>query len=166
MKYPKFLSMFVFVMIAALLTVSPAMASAQGTAFTGTAIFSESINPGEWTYLPGGIIQARGIVDVFQDVSSDPRVSGVETTIYNGSFKSTPSSPIGLSGRIWGTTHIENAGGSWDGSWTAEITENGEYFARGVAQGSGGYEGLIGHWNVYSSTPTGPFELSGWITEP
>jgi hypothetical protein len=46
------------------------------------------------------------------------------------------------------------------------MTDEGEYFARGVAQGSGGYEGLIGHWDIYSRTPTGPFELSGWILEP
>lgn len=166
MKYPKFLSMLVFVLVAVLLYPSPAMAGAQMTTFTGTATFVESINPGEWTFLPDGSGHARGIVEVYHDVYTDPRVTGEETTTYNFNFRPAPSSPIGLAGRIWGTFHIENDGGSWDGSWTAEITEEGEYFARGVGHGSGEYEGLIGHWNVYSSSPFGPFELSGWILEP
>ena len=166
MKRPKYGSMLVLALVAVLLTASPAMARAQRTSFAGTASFVESINAGEWMFLRDGSGHARGIVEVYHDVNSDPRVTGEETTTYNFNFRPAPSSPIGLAGRIQGTTHIVNDGGSWDGTWTAEVTENGEYFARGVAHGAGGYEGLIGHWNVYSSTPTGPFTLSGWILEP
>ncbi len=166
MKHTKFLSMLVFVLVAVLLHPSPALAKAQRTTFTGTATFGESINVGEWTFLPDGSGHARGIVEVYHDVNTDPRVTGIETVDYNFNFRPAPSSPIGLAGRIWGTTHIENEGGNWDGTWTAEMTDEGEYFARGVAQGSGGYKGLIGHWDIYSPTPTGPFELSGWILEP
>jgi hypothetical protein len=166
MKHTTFLSMLVFVLVAVLAFPSPAMAGAQRTTFTGTASFGESINPGEWTFLPDGSGHARGIVEVYHDVNTDPRVSGDETVVYNFNFRPAPLSPIGLAGRIEGTSHIVNDGGRWDGTWTAEMTDQGEYFARGVAQGSGGYEGMIGHWNVYSSTPTGPFTLSGWILEP
>jgi hypothetical protein len=166
MKHSKYLSMLVLALVAVLLTASPAMAGAQRTSFTGTSSFGESINPGEWTFLPDGSGHARGIVELYHDVNTDPRVTGEETTTYNFNFRPAPSSPIGLAGRIWGTFHIVNGGGSWDGSWTAEVTENGEYFARGVAHGTGGHEGLIGHWDVYSSTPSGPFTLSGWILEP
>jgi hypothetical protein len=166
MKRYKYLFMLVIALVALLLTVSPVMAGAQRTTFTGTSSFGESINAGEWTFFPDGSGHARGIVEVYHDVNTDPRVTGEETTTYNFNFRPAPSSPLGLAGRIWGTFHIENDGGSWDGSWTAEITENGQYFARGVADGSGGYQGLIGHWNVYSSNPFGPFELSGSILEP
>jgi hypothetical protein len=166
MRHPKYVSMLVLALVAVLLTASPAMAGAQRTSFTGTASFGESINPGEWSLRPDGSGQARGIVEVYHDANTDPRVTGEETTTYNFNFRPAPSSPIGLAGRIWGTYHIVNEGGSWDGSATAEITENGEYIAHGVAHGSGRYEGLIGHWNVYSSTPSGPFALSGWILEP
>ena len=166
MKHLKTLSMLVLVLVAVLLAASPAMAGAQRTPFTGTASFGETIHAGEWTFLPGGNVHARGIVELYHDVATDPRVTGEETTTYNANFKPAPSSPIGLAGQIWGAFHIVNGGGSWDGAWTAEITEDGEYFARGVAHGSGGYEGLVGHWNVYSSTPFGPFEVSGWILEP
>jgi hypothetical protein len=166
MKHYKYLSVLVSILVAVMLTASPAMAQAQRTTFTGTSSFGESINAGEWTFLPDGSGHARGIVEVYYDVNTDPRVTGEETTTYNFNFRSAPSSPLGLAGHIWGTFHIENDGGSWDGSWTAEVTENGEYFARGVAHGSGAYEGLVGHWDVYSSTPFGPFELSGWILEP
>ena len=166
MKQYKYLSMLVSVLVAVLLTVSPALAGAQKTSFTGTSSFGESINAGEWMFLADGSGHARGIIEVYYDFNTDPRVSGEETTIYNFNFRPAPSSPIGLAGQIWGTFHIVNDGGRWDGAWTAEVTEDGEYFARGVGHGSGGYEGLIGHWEVYSSSPFGPFELSGWILEP
>ena len=166
MKYPKFLSMFVFVMIAALLTVSPAMASAQRTVFTGTSNFGETLNAGEWTYLASGNVLARGIVETYHDVNSDPRVTGTETVTSNANFRPAPSSELGLAGNLWGTFHIENEGGAWDGTFTSEITEGGEYFYRGVAHGSGGYEGLVGHWEAYRNGHSGPFTLNGWILEP
>jgi len=166
MKYPKFLSMLVFVLITVLLTPSPAMAGSQRTTFTGTSNFGETLNAGEWTYLPNGSVLARGIVEVYHDVNTDPRVTGEETVVSNGNFRPAPSSELGLAGRLWGTFHIENEGGVWDGTFTSEITEGGEYFYRGVADGSGGYEGLIGHWEAYRNGHSGPFTLSGWILEP
>jgi hypothetical protein len=76
MKYAKFLSMLVFVLVAVLLTVSPAMASVQRTIFTGTSNFGGTLNAGEWTYLPSGNVLARGIVETYHDVNTDPRVTG------------------------------------------------------------------------------------------
>jgi hypothetical protein len=166
MKYPKFLSMLVFVLVAVLLSASPAMASAQRTAFSGTSNFGETLHAGEWTYLPSGNVLSRGIVETYQDVNTDPRVTGEETIVSNANFRPAPSSELGLAGYLWGTFHIVNEGGTWDGTFTSEITADGEYFYRGVAHGSGGYEGLIGHWEAYRSGHSGPFALSGWILEP
>ena len=166
MKQTSFLSMLAFVLIAVLAFPSQAMAGSQRTTFTGTSSFGESINPGEWTFHPDGSGNARGITEVYHDVNTDPRVTGDETVVYNFNFRPAPASPIGVAGRIQGTFHVMNDGGRWDGTWTAEMTDDGEYFARGVAHGSGGYEGLIGHWDVYSSTPSGPFTLYGWILQP
>ena len=166
MKYQKYLYMLVFVLVAALLPTSPAMAGAQRTPFTGTSNFGETLNAGEWKFLPNGNILARGIVERYNDVGTDPRVTGQETIVSNGNFKPAPSSELGLAGHLWGTFHIENEGGAWDGTFTSEITEDGEYFYRGVAHGSGGYEGLVGHWEAYRNGHSGPFTLSGWILEP
>jgi hypothetical protein len=166
MKHTKFISMLVFVLVAVLLNPSPAMAKAQRTTFTGTSNFGETIQAGEWTFLPSGNVLARGIVETYNDVGSDSRVTGQETIVSNGNFRPAPSSPLGLAGHLWGTFHIENEGGTWDGTFTSEITEGGEYFYRGVAHGSGGYEGLKGHWEAYRNGHSGPFELSGWILEP
>jgi hypothetical protein len=166
MKYPKFLSMLVFVLVAVLLNPSPATAKAQRTSFTGISNFGETLNAGEWTFLPSGNVLARGIVERYHDVGTDPRVTGQETIVSNGNFRPAPSSELGLAGHLWGTFHIENAGGTWDGTFTSEITEDGEYFYRGVAHGSGGYEGLIGHWEAYRNGHSGQFTLSGWILEP
>ncbi|HJR78761.1 MAG TPA: hypothetical protein VJ821_01740 [Anaerolineales bacterium] len=166
MKHPKFLSMLVFVLVAVLLTPSPALAGAQRTTFTGTSNFVETLVAGEWTFLPNGNVLARGIVERYNDVGTDPRVTGEETIVSNGNFRPALSSELGLAGHLWGTFHIENEGGAWDGTFTSEITEDGQYFYRGVAQGSGGYEGLKGHWEAYRNGHSGQFTLSGWILEP
>src|SRR5215210_1345973 len=149
MKYPKLLSMLVFVLVVALLPTSQAMASAQRMAFSGTSNFGETLDAGEWTYLPGGNVLVRGIVETYHDVNSDSRVTGTETIVSNANFKPAPSSELGLAGYLWGTFHIENEGGVWDGTFTSEITEGGEYFYRGIAHGSGGYDGLKGIWEAY-----------------
>ena len=166
MKSPKYIAMLVFVLVAVLLHPSAAMASAQRTTFTGTSNFGETLNAGEWTYLPSDNVLARGIVEVYHDFNTDPRVTGDETIVSNGNFRPAPSSELGLAGYLWGTFHIENEGGVWDGTFTSEITAGGEYFYRGVAHGSGGYEGLVGHWEAYRNGHSGPFTLSGWILEP
>ncbi len=166
MKNPKYLSILVFVLVAVLLHPPPAMAGAQRTTFTGTSNFGETLDAGEWTFLPSGNVLARGIVETYNDVGSDPRVTGQETIVSDGNFRPAPSSELGLAGHLWGTFHIENEGGTWDGIFTSEITEDGEYFYRGVAHGSGGYEGLVGHWEAYRNGHSGPFTLSGWILEP
>jgi hypothetical protein len=95
-----------------------------------------------------------------------PRVTGTETIVSNANFTPAPSSELDLAGYLWGTFHIENEGGAWDGTFTSEITGGCEYFYRGVAHGSGGYEGLVGHWEAYRNGHSGPFTLSGWILEP
>jgi hypothetical protein len=166
MKNAKYLSMIVFVLVAVLLHPSSVMAKAQKTLFAGTSNFGGTLDAGEWTYLPNGNVLARGIVEVYHDVNSDARVTGEETIVSNANFKPAPSSELGLAGYLWGTFHIENEGGAWDGTFTSEITEDGEYFYRGVAHGSGSYEGLVGHWEAYRNGHSGPFTLSGWILEP
>ena len=166
MKHYKYVSMLVLALVAVLLTVSPAMASAQRTTFTGTSNFGGTLEAGEWTFLPSGNVLARGIVEVYHDVNTDARVTGEETIVSHGNFRPAPSSELGLAGNLWGTFQIVNEGGTWDGTFTSEITADGEYFYRGVAHGTGGYEGLIGHWEAYRNGHSGPFELSGWILEP
>ena len=166
MKRYRFLSMLVLALVAVLVSISPAMAGAQMTTFTGTANFGGTLNAGEWTYLPSGNVLARGIVETYHDVNSDPRLTGTETITSNANFRPAPSSELGLAGNLWGTFHIENEGGTWDGTFTSEITEGGEYFYRGVAQGSGGYEGLRAHFEAYRNGHSGPFTITGWILEP
>ncbi len=165
MKRYQYLSMLVITLVALLLSTSPAMAAAQKTVFTGTSNFGETLNAGEWTYLASGNVLARGIVETYHDVETDPRVTGTETITTNGNFRPAPSSELGLAGNLWGTFHIENEGGAWNGIFASEITEGGEYFYRGVAHGSGGYDGLTAHFEAYRNGHSGPFTISGWIIE-
>jgi hypothetical protein len=165
MKRYQYLSMLVITLVALLLSTSPAMAATQKTVFTGTSNFGETLNAGEWTYLASGNVLARGIVETYHDVETDPRVTGTETIVTNANFKPAPSSELGLAGHLWGTFHIENEGGAWNGIFASEITEGGEYFYQGVAHGSGGYDRLTAHFEAYRNGHSGPFTISGWILE-
>src|SRR5687767_8158451 len=99
MKHYKYVSMLVLALVAVLLSVSPALAGSQRTTFTGTSNFGETLNAGEWTFLPSGNVRARGIVETYHDVNTDPRVTGEETIVSNGNFRPAPSSELGLAGR-------------------------------------------------------------------
>jgi hypothetical protein len=57
------------------------MVDAQRTTFTGTSTFGESIHAGERTFLPDGSCPARGVIEVYHDVKTDPRVTGQETIV-------------------------------------------------------------------------------------
>ena len=119
MKRYRFLFMLVLALVAVLVSISPAMAGAEMTTFTGTANLGDTLNAGEWTYLPSGNVLARGIVETYHDVNSDPRLTGTETITSNANFKPAPSSELGLAGYLWGTFHIENEGGTWDRVFTS-----------------------------------------------
>jgi hypothetical protein len=90
MKHKKYITLLVLALLAILLTAFPVMARAQRTAFTGTSNFVETLDAGEWLYLPSGNVLARGIVETYNDANTDPRVSGKETIVSNANFKPAP----------------------------------------------------------------------------
>jgi hypothetical protein len=70
-----------------------------------------------------------------QDTTSDERVSG--TLLLSVRLESS-SFPTAMDGDV----EITNDVGTWQGSWTGEITAAGNHIAEGVLRGAGGYEGL------------------------
>jgi hypothetical protein len=90
---------------------------------------------------------------------SDPRVSGSLTQ----HISAVGSTADGV-GFLWGTMLIENAGGAWEGSFTAAYWDGlqAESHGAGWMVGSGAYEGLT--FNMTFRGHAGPpAELEGVI---
>ena len=167
MKKNKVLTILVLVFLAVLLVAVPAMARAVKTPFSGTeSMTGPPVDLGTATF-PDGNYHMRGFTVVYNDVTDDPRVTGLDTVVANWNFRPAPE-PVVWTGPMWGTLHIENVDGTWDGSWTGFRDENGYTIINGVAHGSDTYAGLKGHWTFTRLTPdpTAPFDISGWILEP
>lgn len=148
-----------------LLVGASAAAPATRTPFSGTGSFvSES---GGSPSFPDGNFHMRGFQQVYNVVVSDPRVSGTDTVMVNFNFRLVPA-PVVFTGPMWGTEHLENAGGYWDATWTGVRSENGFAFLDAVGHGGGGYEGLHVTWHLerLSPDPYADWSVSGTILDP
>ena len=137
-KSPKQLLLTTLALCALLL---PTTASAKTkTPFTTTET-TTVVDPGKW------ITDGTSLFVIGQKMSgtenaSDPRLCGTETIradvimdLATGTMK------------YWGTYHLENAKGAWDGYWYGEPSTG-----TGVCTtvGSGGYAGLVARWTAAS----------------
>jgi hypothetical protein len=116
-------------------------ASAKGattTTFTVEQPTVMLVDPGTITHT-GDI---RGSVYTGDIVSSDGRVVGQITSVVNVSW--TRLGVFNLEAHMWGTFRIENAQGSWEGSWQGSRGpgELGIHIIDGVGRGAGAFEGL------------------------
>jgi hypothetical protein len=120
-----------------LLAAGIAIARSTVTPFTLTETTIQNVDPGQWSYLPGGNVHVRNRVTDYLETASDPRVSGTFRATTNANLDSN------LTGPAWGTYHAENGKGVWDGIWHGNLnflTGSGDYDA--VGHGSGEFDGL------------------------
>jgi len=166
MKKLSFLLKVGLLLTVLLASALPAQAEAVKTEFTGSSALMGLIDPGVETH-PDGNVHVRGLTLLYFDDLSDPRVSGFDTVVVNYNMR-TVSPPAFITGPMWGTLHIENEGGYWDGTWTGVRDEEGFAYLRGVAHGHGGYEGLKATYDLtrLSPDPNGSFDVTGTIIEP
>jgi hypothetical protein len=146
-----------------LMAAVPAQAKPVETEFTGVSSLVGLVDPGVETH-PNDHVHVRGLTLFYLDDLSDPRVSGINTIVVNYNMRPAPA-PAFLTGPMWGTLHVENQGGSWDGTWTGKRDKNGFARLNAVAHGHGGYEGLKATYVLIrkSPDPNGPFEVTGAI---
>lgn len=104
--------------------------------FSGTSDAPEIITPPEVTTTPEGVSQIRGVSGVQTNTMDDPRFSGTETWVINEDHYGDVVGPA------WGTSHIENEGGSWSGTFRGILFPDGSASYFGTYVGEGGYEGL------------------------
>ena len=146
------------------LSAGSVMAEATKTDFAGTSILVDIPDWGIWTF-PGGNVHVRGLVQVLAQEATDPRLSGINTTVINGNWDSN------FSGPMWGTNRLEveyGGGGVWEGTWTGMHGAEGEAsFLTSVAHGvAGSVQGLKLEVEVVFPADGGPAIVTGTILDP
>jgi hypothetical protein len=141
----------------------PARAKTIETEFTGVSSLVGLIDTGVEKH-PNDNVHVRGLTLLYSDDLSDPRVSGIDTIVVNYNMRPAPA-PAFITGPMWGTLHVVNKGGTWDGKWTGKRDKKGFARLQAVARGHGGYEGLKATYVLtrLSPDPNGPFEVTGTI---
>ena len=96
----------------------------------------------------------------FRDVSWYSRLLS-SSALLTGSFHSVGNNALdaNATGQVWGTFRIDlDAGGAWEGSWTAERSKVGDVWVvrmRGVGRGMGGaVDGMHLRFTEVAPTPT------------
>jgi hypothetical protein len=109
---------------------------------------------GDLTIVEGVVLEAISIS------LSDARVTGTGTMHLN-TVGSTTEDGVGFQ---WGTLRIENAGGAWEGSFTAAYWDGLQSESDGATWlvGSGAYEGLTFHLR-FRGHAVSPADLEGVI---
>lgn len=162
-------------LLACLLTVVLALATTAGAAatgtvrthFTGSEVFVADLEPGR-EFFAGDRYQLRDGVSLFRFTSDDPRLDGADDVVtVNWSFELMPE-PVFVSGPMWGTFALTNAGGTWHGRWVGVRDTRGFSYFHFVGRGSGGYDGLrLRMWGARETPdPTQPEIYHGVILGP
>ena len=108
------------------------------------------------------VVEARGLVWIYESEMSDERVSGTSTVSINFDVY-----PTGIAD-MWGTTVITNDGGTWEGEWVGSIHSDGTHTTYETLTGTGNYAGLRFNYFTVFDDPSGEFPesqpgLTGWI---
>lgn len=152
-------------LLVGLLAWSVAVGGPRGDQFPAVLASDEYVSGTETTSrttdysqtLVGDVTQLRGIAVTVISTMSDPRVSGTGTFSFGADLYSTAVGPA------WGTYHLENAGGAWDGTCRGAGWKGGDNGARACwLAGSGAYEGYTYYLQVTSYYPD-PGTVSGTI---
>ncbi len=158
----------ILVMALLLLTVVPGVVQAAPTktAFTGTDQFLYDIYYGDESFADDGTYQIRNGLSVALLTTTDPRLNGEYTFTFNADFQFMPE-PVFVMGPMWGTFHLENDGGIWEGTYTGYRDELGQSRFKYVVTGYEGYAGLRFKmfYKRLDADPSVPALVSGAIIE-
>jgi ABC-type cobalt transport system substrate-binding protein len=148
---------WVMITLVLLAMVAPASVSAKAvkTSFEGESETLVDVPDwGEW-WESGGMVHVRGMVQVFDCVSSDPRLTGTKTVTINGNWGAD-------GGPWWATSRLETAYGFWEATGTGWYYPDGKISVNEKGHGtSGEVEGLL------YFVAADPGELgSGYILDP
>lgn len=154
-----------WVCLATLLSFTVAsLAEGKRTYFEGTET-STPTDPGT-IFTDGKQLFIKGASSAAIDICNDERLAGNSVITYDAILKLADQT-----GRMWGTYHLSNQGGSWESYWQGTRTAfvEGQVSHRrtsliGTMIGRGGYTGLIAYY-VYESQDGGPASIKGYTVE-
>jgi hypothetical protein len=117
-------------------------AAEQGVVFsTGSAELVDYVDVGVEETGADGVDRYRGLIATTAAESTDPRLTGTSTLVWNR------DAYAGYDGPEWGTVRTENDGGAWQGTYSAFMfpDDEDEWYVAYIAtsEGEGGYEGLV-----------------------
>ena len=169
MKGKRLLVGLVLVLLAALVTVpGTAAAGASRVAFTGTEVPVAPVAEGVWIFLPSGNVHVRGMATQYLELATDPRMSGLNTSVMNANWGPDFAGPMwGTFESVLGDSTDCPGGGVWQGTWTGMMNVDGSYSYSSVGRGvSGCVAGL--HVSLTAFNPgTGQLTTySGEILDP
>jgi hypothetical protein len=163
----QFLVLVVGLMVLSILA-APVQARTIRTDYEGLEYYVGPLLPGRQWISEDGVLHIRGGQEAYRDEVNDLRLCGDAVVTLNANFHFS-GAPVMVYGRMWGTFHIDNDGGYWEGSWVGERTQlDGFSYIRAVLHGHGGYEGLQARVEYVreSPDPTAPFAVHGVVMEP
>ena len=136
--------------------VAIAQMDAEADAVYVTPVSEEPVSSDSGTITRGQTLySSRDGENVFISEWSDPRVSGKTTVVWN-----VDVDPKTGQGIMWGTNHIENDGGTWEGSFSGieyePLGDDDYYTVNGWLTGDGEYAGYTFFFQVDAYQYGGP----------
>jgi|GEM_PF-1228550 len=154
-------------LVALVLMPGSAAAVVSRVVFTGIEVPVALVTEGEWTF-PGGNVHVRGMTTEYQEVASDWRMSGLNTSVMNANWGRD------FAGPMWGTSESVLSdsgdcpgGGVWQGTWTGMMSVDGSYTYSAVGKGiSGCVAGLRFSLTAFNPGGEAPTTYTGEILNP
>jgi len=162
----KQLTIFMAALMILSILAAPVAAGTSRTEYEGYEYFEGEIGGGRMWISDEGVLLIRDFQEAYTDVVSEPRLSGDLVVTINANFQFTELGE--MYGPMWGTSILENDGGTWEGSWVGKRTEEGYSYIRCVMHGHGDYEGLQARVDYVRESPyaTVPFTVHGVLMDP
>lgn len=153
-----------FVLLAALLLTGLASAKTTITLFNGTEYFLGESDPLR-AWPAGKSFHVRGVAGEYEEVASDPRVSGVNNTLLNINFH--PPTVDGVVGQLWGTFVLssDSYDGQWIGTFTGKMYFDGRFMYDAKGNGDGEFVGLKVRLHAEGDGQN-PTTFEGYILDP
>lgn len=127
--------------------------------YSGWVLMTELPSSGKCIH-PDRLQICRNRKAVMQLDTNEARLTGEASLVFDSIYTKSP-----YTGRAYGTLHIDNSDGSWDGAWKGSTNVRGHTLFIGESHGSGDYDGLVIRWRMDRSGSSWltPMSLSGTI---
>ena len=131
------------------LVLAPGSAAARATriGFSGYEVPTGPPDYGEWIELPSGNVHVRGMTTVYEEVATDPRMSGLNTSTMNANWGPDFSGPMfGKAESVLAASAECPGGGVRRATWTGMMNAGGSYTYSAAGKGVSGCVAGLRFW--------------------